>query len=161
MDAHQRRRESLHPSMFYRRPNAACLVCEKPVYRRPADLAKSNGRAYCGQKCYGKACRKEHPCPVCGTTVLASQHTKCCSRDCADRIRTSTVGRKRGERRSWQDLRLERIARIGRCERCGYDTEPQILNAHHRIPRSRGGVDTDDNMELLCPNCHAIEHLVS
>jgi hypothetical protein len=32
-------------------------------------------------------------------------------------------------------------------------------HAHHRIPRSRGGQWTLDNMEYLCPECHQLAHL--
>lgn len=45
-----------------------------------------------------------------------------------------------------------------RCNRCGYDTHVKILVVHHR-DRDRTN-NTSENLEILCPNCHAIEHWV-
>ena len=42
-----------------------------------------------------------------------------------------------------------------KCERCGYAVY-QILQVHH-IDRNRND-NSLDNLELLCPNCHAKEH---
>lgn len=43
------------------------------------------------------------------------------------------------------------------CERCSYDACPDILEVHHK-DRNRKN-NRLENLELLCPNCHAIEHL--
>ncbi|MHB1769558.1 MAG: HNH endonuclease [Minisyncoccota bacterium] len=42
-----------------------------------------------------------------------------------------------------------------RCERCGYDTK-EILNVHHKDRNHEN--NAMNNLELLCPNCHAEEH---
>jgi 5-methylcytosine-specific restriction endonuclease McrA len=44
------------------------------------------------------------------------------------------------------------------CERCG-EFCGDFGHAHHRIPRSRGGQWTLDNMEYLCAECHQLAHL--
>jgi len=45
-----------------------------------------------------------------------------------------------------------------KCNRCGYDEEVRILNVHHRdYNRDNNQLD---NLEILCPNCHAIEHRI-
>jgi predicted HNH restriction endonuclease len=46
------------------------------------------------------------------------------------------------------------------CEVCGFTctSERSILEIHHIIPLSKGGEDTMDNLLLLCPNCHQLEH---
>ncbi len=56
-------------------------------------------------------------------------------------------------------VRPQLVARAqGICERC-----PQWCgdygHAHHRIPRSRGGTWTLENLEYLCPGCHMLAHL--
>ena len=51
------------------------------------------------------------------------------------------------------------IKRGRKCELCGYSEEPMILNPHHKIPRCMGGSNKSDNLIILCPNCHAKEHL--
>lgn len=42
-----------------------------------------------------------------------------------------------------------------KCSICGYD---KIVEAHHIIPISEGGLTTLKNGILLCPNCHAEIH---
>ena len=46
-----------------------------------------------------------------------------------------------------------------RCERCGraFD-EGWLLEFHHKIPKSLGGEDTEENAEILCLGCHVIRH---
>lgn len=43
------------------------------------------------------------------------------------------------------------------CERCGIYCG-DCGHAHHRIPRSRGGQWTIENIEYLCKECHATAH---
>jgi hypothetical protein len=45
-----------------------------------------------------------------------------------------------------------------KCERCGYDKYPEILEVHHKDRSRKNG--TSANLELLCPNCHAEEHFL-
>lgn len=52
---------------------------------------------------------------------------------------------------------LRKHGHITECEACGYDTRPEILTIHHR-DRDRGN-NKIENLAILCPNCHAIEHL--
>lgn len=42
------------------------------------------------------------------------------------------------------------------CNRCGYDEHPRILGVHH-IDRNKKNNDLS-NLEVLCPNCHSLEH---
>lgn len=42
------------------------------------------------------------------------------------------------------------------CERCGYDKHEAAIIVHHR-DRNRMN-DAEENLEVLCENCHAIEH---
>ncbi|MGI9898367.1 PIN domain-containing protein [Vibrio natriegens] len=46
------------------------------------------------------------------------------------------------------------------CEGCGYidDGDRSILEFHHLVPLSEGGDNSFDNLLLLCPNCHRLEH---
>jgi len=52
-----------------------------------------------------------------------------------------------------------RRARGIACERCGWDKAS--CDVHHKIPRSIGGLNTVSNGEVICPNCHRIEHEVT
>ncbi len=45
----------------------------------------------------------------------------------------------------------------GNCERCGKYC-PHTGEGHHRIPRSRGGKWTMDNIQWICHTCHVKAH---
>lgn len=47
-----------------------------------------------------------------------------------------------------------------RCYACSFSIHT-ILRVHHRVPVSLGGTDDVQNLVLLCPNCHALIHLLS
>lgn len=49
--------------------------------------------------------------------------------------------------------------RDSQCESCGYSDTPIILVPHHIVARSKGGKHNPENLIILCPNCHALEHL--
>ncbi len=42
------------------------------------------------------------------------------------------------------------------CQLCAWDKAS--CDAHHRVPKSKGGAHTIANGIVLCPNCHRIEH---
>lgn len=44
------------------------------------------------------------------------------------------------------------------CQKCGAGGPGIELHAHHKIPRSRGGSDSLQNLETLCARCHSREH---
>lgn len=64
---------------------------------------------------------------------------------------------------------------IFECEFCGWEIPDRaldhagapsrgrlsVLAAHHIIPTATGGTDDRDNLVLLCPNHHAIAHIIS
>jgi 5-methylcytosine-specific restriction endonuclease McrA len=52
--------------------------------------------------------------------------------------------------------RVAFATRPKKCERCGYDTNEAAIIVHHK-DRNRSNA-ADDNLEILCANCHAIEH---
>jgi 5-methylcytosine-specific restriction endonuclease McrA len=69
---------------------------------------------------------------------------------------------KRASAKVIKSVRAQVIERAeGRCERCGaflgldWGSDGQ---AHHRIPRSRGGQWTVENIEYLCAACHREAH---
>src|ERR1051325_7971078 len=73
------------------------------------------------------------------------------------------------KQRTWSALKLARIRfqikRRGHvyCNRCskqfwGVDAARYGLHAHHVVQRSLGGEYTDENMRLLCADCHRSVH---
>lgn len=46
---------------------------------------------------------------------------------------------------------------IGKCQICGFNSELRILTTHHK--NMNHSDNSSDNLLLLCPNCHSLEHL--
>lgn len=53
----------------------------------------------------------------------------------------------------------EQVTARGKCERCGWHEEVGILRIHHKN-RDREN-NTLENLELLCPTCHDLDHFRS
>ncbi len=146
-------------SEYKRKPNTTCAICGTPIYRRPGVLKQNRFKAYCNQVCYGVSNRKEIPCIICGTLILAGANKKTCSRACANTNRTGIVytGRRPKDKVVTARLLKGRIIALrgSHCERCAFSIT-QVLQVHHK-DRDREH-NSLDNLELLCPNCHASEH---
>ncbi len=145
--------------LYQRNPNIGCIICNKQIYRRPAEIRENGGQVFCTMKCYGISLRKEHPCAVCKKPILAGLNKKTCSRGCANTHRAGIkykIGSPNDKVRSQQALKVRLLGVRGRnCERCRYD-KYEILNIHHKN-RDRTNNDLS-NLELICPNCHMEEH---
>jgi len=50
-------------------------------------------------------------------------------------------------------MKILRRLKIG-CSRCNWYVEDVVGDLHHIIPKKEGGLDLDDNLTYLCPNCH-------
>ena len=94
---------------------------------------------------------------------MGGLHKKTCSRACANTHR-ATINYKRlrnkprDKVKTNRHIKLRLLKKRGRvCERCGYDIY-EILQVHHK-DRNRKNVNFD-NLELICPNCHAKEHFL-
>lgn len=65
------------------------------------------------------------------------------------------------------------LREVSSCRKCGYNKYPQVLEFHHRVPALRrfrvaasawgrrwASIQNEScKCDLLCPNCHAEEHL--
>lgn len=66
----------------------------------------------------------------------------------------STDGRLRG--RKLQARRLRMWSKDPCCARCRKLTDwPDGFELDHRIPLFKGGEDIEENLQVLCPECHA------
>ena len=146
---------------YKRNPNTKCIVCKIPIYRRPIEIKKNQGKVFCSMTCYGLSSRKEKPCVVCGKSILASLNKKTCSRSCANIHRAGIkykISSPRDKVKSGQALKVRLIENRGKkCERCNYN-KYQILEVHHKNKNRND--NTLENLLLICPNCHAEEHLL-
>lgn len=146
---------------YKRNPNTVCFVCKNPIYRRPGQIKKNEGRVFCSAICYGKFCKREIPCLVCGKLILSGLNKKTCSRICSNKHRTGIkyrIGRPNDKAKTFRVLKLKLIKeRGGKCERCTYN-KCEVLQIHHK---NRNRMDNGlKNLEIVCPNCHYEEHLL-
>lgn len=142
-----------------RHPNTNCIICNTEIYRRPSQLEKNNGRAYCSVICYGISQRQEIPCIICGKMIRKGENKKTCSRACANKHREGIkykINRPRDKVKNYFALKI-RLAKIrGKiCQKCGYN-KYEILQVHHK-DKNRDNNDLE-NLELICPNCHFEAH---
>lgn len=102
--------------------------------------------------------RIEKVCPICNSTFTVKKGEPkekiTCSRSCAN-----THFRSGSKHPNWKDESTNYRSKVDitSCERCGYNTYINILQVHHK-DRNRQN-NTLENLEVLCPNCHCIEHL--
>jgi len=141
-----------------RKPNTVCAVCQKGIYRRPAQIKA--GGVFCSSRCCGINQQVLKKCPVCKTTYIGNRRT--CSRTCANTARTGISYTKENKfNKAYQGAKNKELlaqSKGGTCERCS-EKNYAILQVHHKVERHKGGSDKISNLELLCPNCHAAHHL--
>lgn len=121
--------------------------------------SRANKAKYCSPKCYHKAMSKkgtvEYECEHCHKKFVdaPSHKRRYCSKSCVNKSAKETFKPK------FTTVRKTMLRRnmITKCERCGFDQFPQILGVHHK-DRDRKNNDLS-NLEVLCPNCHSIEHM--
>lgn len=132
------------------RENRACLTCGTVFTAR-----RSAKQQHCSYRC-GAALRrlKARICPVCGGSFVPSEgRTLTCSRSCGRKLTGITRGM---ASMSASNAKVLLRQATFACEICGWDTEPGVLELHHR-DRNRKN-NARKNLALVCPNCHAIDH---
>lgn len=135
---------------------ANCLICNK-IFEHIS--SRCNKAKYCSQKCRYRAQRNkgrtQYKCQHCHKKFNAPLSTKrkYCSKACVNKSSKLTF------KPSFTTVRKAMLSRklINKCNRCNYDSEPLILGVHHK-DRDRNNNDLS-NLEILCPNCHSLEHL--
>lgn len=142
---------------FKRKPNTVCMVCAKPIYRRPKQIKEN--LIFCSGSCRGKYHTKSNTCSVCGKEI--GIRNKTCSRTCSNIARAGIkyfTGQRKNKVKYVAGLK-ERLIQLrgSSCEICGFDTT-KILVVHHVKQKAHGGSDDLENLQLICPNCHALIH---
>lgn len=142
-----------------------CEVCGKEFKTVPS----SSKQHCCSRKCFAirkSNLKKRYVCLICGKDIYdQKKHSvgrKYCSTDCKIAA-LAELKRKRfdGQRifgmwRNYRNLKAYLFDKYGRCEVCGWDKDTNILVIHHK---NRDRKDNrEENVLLLCPNCHATEH---
>jgi hypothetical protein len=133
-----------------------CLICHKSfdvLYSR-ISIAK-----YCSHECYNanrrKTAKEPRICQTCGISYPATKSSgkKYCSIQCCNKQKIKDGAPSFAAVRA----NMKKGGEITKCERCGYDRHPHILGIHHKDRNRENNVR--NNLEVLCPNCHSLEHL--
>lgn len=129
--------------------------------------AKRDSKKYCSNKCSAEFRRKHLTvrldCAFCGkvfmrntgdASKIKNKNKIFCGLECmfAAKIKSAPGTNVFGSVRKW----FSRFGRMKECARCHYSAEPGILVLHHK-DRNREN-NALDNLEVLCPNCHTLEH---
>lgn len=114
---------------------------------------------YCSRRCYYKSLNGkgsvEHICRCCGKRFMDSpSHNRIyCSKTCVNKTALTRFNPKTA---GTALTAMRRRGMVKSCSRCGYSKNLAILGIHHK-DRNRQN-NRLSNLEVLCPNCHSIEH---
>lgn len=127
--------------------------------RAYATLAKKNGSVEGHKKPRIQICEGCH-LPI-DLKPSEARRYKFCSRKCAHGVIGDypVESRMIGRGALYWQRKYARERFNNKCASCGYDLVPEILQLHHKDhnPRNR----SEENLVLLCPNCHETEHFKS
>lgn len=157
-----------------------CLSC-KNSFSPPLKEWKRGGGKYCSKQCSYKRIRTKtlkkpnHTCALCSLEFYRKESTKknsrsglyFCSRKCKEFAQSlngnftaiqpshyGTCGENSSDYRLIAFRNLEAV-----CTRCKYNRYKSVLVVHHK---NRNREDNSlDNLEILCPTCHAEEHYLA
>jgi len=143
-----------------------CETCKQPFYVTPSRLRQVERKGavirYCSLKCrpyareFNPFWRKHHTAETIAKMMEHPNHPKFVSGP--TNPNSSFYGPSfRGSTAEWWKRYL--LDTLGKCQQCGYDTEPGILTLHHidRNPHR----NCMENIRLLCPICHALDHFTA
>lgn len=139
-----------------------CETCRKEFYVFPSRIKTANPR-FCSVKCYKKDGKnnpmwgKKHSIEV--LEKLANHPNRYKFKTGKDNPNFVRYGKQNGfigiSFAWWRNyLRKE----IGKCEICSFE-DKRLLEVHHK-DRNRSH-NIRENLILLCPNCHALQHWLS
>ena len=151
-----------------------CLTCGRPFEAEVREHNRGNAR-FCSRKCSARRLRKlktpNCECDLCGHAFYrppSKQNSKSgllfCSRACKERAQSLDTDGFEAIQPDHYGVRetTYRSAAMrhypNKCDICGYDTHPEVLEVHHRDKNRKNNVL--GNLQVLCPTCHRVEHFV-
>lgn len=156
-------RRTMKPAQAKRRGSYfSCEVCGNEFYAYPSYIKRCEKRGtyprFCSTACYQKTME--------GGPFIGKHHSPESIEKMRSHPNRPRFGRgednpnftRYGEDFVGKDIgwwRDKLFAEIGKCQRCGF-SDHRALTVHHK-DRNRSNNDPS-NLELLCWNCHAIEH---
>lgn len=151
-----------------------CLNCEKETYVETREINRGFGK-FCSKKCCGAHKSKNKKikinnvsCAYCKVQFYLNKSKRrnsksglyfCCRehKDLSQRIggiKEIMPSHYKNGIRSYRKIAFR--LKQEKCERCGYNENIVALIIHHKDKNRENG--DISNLEVLCANCHAIEH---
>ncbi len=128
-------------------PNSRCSLCNKPIYRRPSDIAKYPQRF----------------CEGCQAVLYSNSAKKGAEARYVKYIGRWKAGKESGMRgktaTSQHIIRYIKEKHENKCARCDWgETNPYTGNVPVEIEHIDGDFtnNKEGNLALLCPSCHSL-----
>lgn len=149
--------------------NCTCTTCDKRFYKKPSVIQQSTtGKHYCSKECqYRGQKRGEYVnCTTCSKRIYKARSDFdknitgqfFCSKKC-QAVEQNAFGALSNnfKGKDVKDYRVKAFRYLDHlCNRCGFNDHTKILQVHHKdANRSNNNIE---NLEILCPNCHCLEH---
>lgn len=154
--------------------NKKCLTCDTDFEARLSEHNRGGGN-YCSLSCSSKKIRNKEPNVTCSYCLDKFYKSKskinksksglvfCCRehKDLAQKLNSGITGLQP----SHYGTGITNYRKIAfenkelKCNRCGYDKHQVVLHVHH-IDRDRTNSHLD-NLEILCPTCHEVDHFLN
>lgn len=145
-----------------------CATCNSSFLKRSSFVEEVN---YCSRECFSETrkTQEQAKCSLCDKQIspilsrikASKSGLLFCSRSCKDKgqrissnIPEIQPGHYCNNRRNYRKVAFRDSEK--KCEICGYDKHEAALIVHHK-DRNREN-NTLDNLQVLCSNCHLIEH---
>lgn len=149
-------------------PIILCDNCSTAFNKKQSNInASKTSKHYCSKPCSnrGQTRKEDKECFTCGKITSKSQadikKNKTGQFFCCKQCQADTQNKSGDLSNNWKGgfwtYKKNAIKTYGSvCNRCKYDKVPDILQVHH-IDHNHSNNELT-NLEVLCPNCHAIEH---
>lgn len=133
------------------------------VFSRLLCNIKPGMASYCSRSCISTSKAVARSCKHCGASFTTQRGrlsgrtnsaANYCGRECYWASMRKPKAELKGRGGTCQRICAEAIAATPYCACCG--TRKSRLEAHHIIPRRRGGKDEAQNLIPLCPTCHKL-----
>lgn len=144
-----------------------CAQCGEDIDRKPADI-KRYTNLFCSKECSGlfRSSKVKVICSHCDKPLLRmpSEIKKSdsgkffCNKSCFASY--SNLGKVRNWKDGASSYRERALRELpNKCNRCGYKEYTKVLEVHHKDhDRANNSLN---NLEVLCPTCHTVEHLIN
>lgn len=136
--------------------NVRCKICDSEFY---VIFFRKETARYCSRKCYYQSLKNKgntkYTCLFCNKKFIGhnAHKRKYCSMKCIQKRNHLEWSPKTPECvRKMMNVR----GLINKCSRCGFSEHKEILGIHHKDRNNKN--NKMENLEVLCPNCHSIEH---